>query len=294
MLIGISGALSAVVYGLNFRFSLLLAPFWQATSIQIYLALFAALSVLYLAAVGLVLHIRPTPGQSRAMFAGIIALAVVFRMLLVFEEPAVLSSDMYRFIWDGRVQHAGTNPYRYPPADEALKDLRDERIYPHINRKTARTIYPAGAQLFFRAVHALVGDSVTGFKGALVVCDLFALALIAALLRGNGLDPNRVLIYAWNPLVIFEIAYSGHLESIIVLLMAGAFILAARHRKLMSVALLALSSAIKLYPALLLSAFLNRAGRIKGMVVFAAVFGLLYLPYLDAGEKMIGFLPIYL
>lgn len=293
-LIGIPGAISAAIYGLNFRLGQLLPPFWQTTSIHTYLALFAVLSMLYLAAVGLVLNCRTTPGQSKALLAGIFAFAVVFRLLLVSEEPAVLSSDMYRFIWDGRVQHAGTNPYRYPPADEALKNLRDDHIYPHINRKTARTIYPAGAQLFFKAVYALVGDSVIGFKSALMVCDLSALAVIAALLSANGFDPNRVLIYAWNPLVIFEIAYSGHLEGILVLLMAGAFVLAARQRKLMSVALLALSSAIKLYPALLLSAILNRTERIKGMVVFAAAFGLLYLPYLDAGEKMIGFLPIYL
>lgn len=293
-LIGAIGLLSAVIYGLNFSLGEWIPPIRPATSIHIYLALFAVLSGLYLAAVGLVIHCRPTPRQSKGLLVGIMALAVAFRLLLVFQEPTVLSNDMYRFIWDGRVQHHGFNPYSHPPGDEALKSLRDDRIYPHINRKAARTLYPAGAQLFFRAVYALVGDSVTGFKSAMVVCDIAALAVMAALLKVHGRDPNRLLIYAWNPLVVFEIAYSGHLEGITVLLMVGAFYLAARGGKLWGALVLALSSAVKLYPTLLLPALLNRTDRIKGPAVFVAAFGLLYLPFTAAGPKMTGFLPVYL
>jgi alpha-1,6-mannosyltransferase len=293
-LVGAIGLLSAVIYGVNFSLGQWIPPSRQATSIHIYLALFAVLSALYLAAVWLVIKCRPTPRQSKGLLAGILAFAVVFRLLLVFQEPAVLSNDMYRFIWDGRVQHHGINPFRHPPGDQALKGLRDGRIYPHINRKTARTLYPAGAQLFFRAVYALVGDSVIGFKSAMVVCDISALALLAALLNVHGRDPNRLLIYAWNPLVVFEIAYSGHLEGITVLLMVSAFYLAARGGKLWGAFVLALSSAVKLYPALLLPALLNRAHRIKGTAVFVAAFGLLYLPFTAAGSKMTGFLPVYL
>jgi alpha-1,6-mannosyltransferase len=293
-LIGAIGLLSAAVYGWNFGLGQWLPLMRQATSIHIYLALFGVLSALYLAAVGLVIKCRPTPRPSRGLLAGILAFAVVFRLLLVFQEPAVLSNDMYRFIWDGRVQHHGINPYSHPPGDEALKSLRDDRIYPHINRKAARTLYPAGAQLFFRAVYALVGDSVTGFKSAMVVCDMAALAVLAALLTFHGRDPNRLLIYAWNPLVVFEIAYSGHLEGITVLLVMGAFYLAARGGRLWGAFVLALSSAVKLYPALLLPAILKRADRIKGPALFVATFALLYLPFTAAGSKMTGFLPVYL
>ena len=293
-LIGAIGLLSAAIYGLNFGLGQWLPLFRQATSIHIYLALFAVLGALYMAAVGLVITCRPTPRQSKGMLAGIFVFAVIFRLLLVFQEPAVLSNDMYRFIWDGRVQHHGFNPYSHPPGDEALKSLRDDRIYPHINRKAARTLYPAGAQLFFRAVYALVGDSVTGFKSAMVVCDIAALVVLAALLKAHGRDPNRLLIYAWNPLVVFEIAYSGHLEGITVLLMVAAFYLAARGGRLWGAFVLALSGAVKLYPALLLPALLNRTHRIRGPAVFVAAFGLLYLPFTAAGVKMTGFLPVYL
>jgi alpha-1,6-mannosyltransferase len=54
----------------------------------------------------------------------VLGFALATRLLLVGEEP-FLSTDLYRYIWDGRVQAAGINPYRYVPADPALAALRD-------------------------------------------------------------------------------------------------------------------------------------------------------------------------
>lgn len=288
------GLISAVLYGFNLKLRRILPAPFNTTPIHAYLTLSAVLSALYLAAVGLVLKCRPAPRPSYGLLMGIIALAALFRLFLVFEQPTVLSSDMYRYIWAGRVQHHGFNPYRHPPAAAELKHLRDDRVYPHINRKNDRTLYPAGAQLFFWVAYALAGDRVAGFKGIMVLCDMAALAVMAALLKAYGRDPNRLLIYAWNPLVVFEIAYSGHLEGITVFLLLSAFYLAARHHKKTGLIALALSSAIKLYPGLLLPALLNRTERIKGLAIFAAAFGLLYLPYAAAGKNLTGFLPIYL
>jgi hypothetical protein len=95
-------------------------------------------------------------------------------------------------------------------------------------------------------------------------------------------------------LAIFEIAYSGHLEGITVFLMVTALLLHTLQRKMPAVIMLALSSAIKLYPALLLAAILNRGERVKGLLLFGFTIGLLYLPYITAGSKMSGFLPVYL
>jgi hypothetical protein len=95
-------------------------------------------------------------------------------------------------------------------------------------------------------------------------------------------------------LVIFEIAYSGHLEGLTVFLMVAALYLAAIHRKLPGIVMLAFSAAVKMYPALLLAAFLNRGNRIKGLVTFFVTILVLYLPFLGAGSKISGFLPVYL
>ena len=66
------------------------------------------------------------------------------RLGLLFAEP-YLSTDIYRYIWDGRVQAAGINPYRYMPIAPELSHLRDAAIFPNINRPDyAVTIYPPG------------------------------------------------------------------------------------------------------------------------------------------------------
>src|ERR1044072_6125467 len=72
----------------------------------------------------------------------VIAFAVVFRLSILFAPP-YLSDDIYRYIWDGRVQAAGINPYRYIPAAPELAQLRDDAIFPKINcREIEHTNYP--------------------------------------------------------------------------------------------------------------------------------------------------------
>lgn len=288
------GLISAVVYLFNFKLRRLLLGFFSQTDIHTYIFLFFILSVIYFIAVFLILKNRSTIGNSKNLMLIILFFAIFFRLCLIPPDPAALSNDMYRYIWDGRVQQSGTNPYQYPPAAEELKPLRDDRIFPNINRKDYPTLYPAGAQLFFRIFYALAGDSISGYKGLMTFFDILTLLLLTALLRVYGFENARLIIYAWNPLVIFEIAYSGHLEGLTVFLMVAALYLNALQKKTPGIILLAVAGAVKFYPALLLAAFLNRGNRIKGMVTFLAAFVLLYLPYIGAGSKLSGFLPIYL
>jgi hypothetical protein len=140
----------------------------------------------------------------------------------------------------------------------------------------------------------IVGDSVAGYKSLMTLFDVLTLFALLALLRVYGFDDTRFIIYAWNPLVIFEIAYSGHLEGLTVFWMVLALYLNATHKPMLAVASLAISSAIKLYPALLLPALLNPGERLKGILTFTVSIVLLYLPFFIAGRKVLGFLPIYL
>lgn len=290
------GILSGLLYFFNFR----LQPFFLnsgligKSGIHFYIFLFLALSLLYLIGVYLIFRNRAAWGNSKRLVFIIIIFAVLFRVVLVPAAPSVLSKDMYRYIWDGRVQQNGINPYRHPPDADELQGLRDTKVYPNINRKSYPTLYPAGAQLFFRLFHAIVGDRVAGYKGLMTVFDGLTLFVLLALLRIYGFEQTRLVIYAWNPLVIFEIAYSGHLEGLTVFWMVLALYLNARNRQILSVAALAVSSAIKLYPALLLPALVNRGQRIKGSLAFIVSMVLLYLPFLAGGRKVLGFLPIYL
>jgi len=288
------GSLSAAIYWINFKIYDLFPVFSGPSGIQLYIVMFLFLSILYLTGVFLVIKLMPKEETSWRLTAIIIILAIIFRFCLIPSEPAVLSKDMYRYIWDGRVQQNGINPYLYPPQADELKNLRDNQIFPNINRKDYPTLYPAGAQVFFRIFYVLAGDSITAYKGIMMFFDILTLLVLTALLRAYGFKASRIIVYAWNPLVIFEIAYSGHLEGLTVFLMATALYLFLIHKKMPAIIMLALSAAVKLYPALLLAAFLNRGDRIKGIITFSATILLLYLPFLGAGGKISGFLPVYL
>lgn len=294
-LIGL-GLLSGFIYFFNFRLHRFFTQFAviSKTGIHFYVFIFLILSVLYLISIFLLFRHRSLWVHSKSMLFVILILAVIFRACLLPADPAVLSKDMYRYVWDGRVQQKGINPYQHPPDADQLKGFRDDKIYPSLNRKSYPTLYPAGAQIFFRLFHMTVGDSVTGYKSLMTLFDVLTLFVLLALLRVYGFDDTRFIIYAWNPLVIFEIAYSGHLEGLAVFWMVLALYLNATKKPMLAVASLAISSAIKLYPALLLPALLNPGERIKGILTFAVSIVLLYLPFFVAGRKVLGFLPIYL
>ena len=82
----------------------------------------------------------------------VLLVAAALRLPLIV-SPAFLSTDVNRYVWDGRVQAAGVNPYRYMPGDPALARLRDDQVYPRINRaEYAPTIYPPAAQVIFAVI----------------------------------------------------------------------------------------------------------------------------------------------
>ena len=287
------GLISGAVYLFNFDLHGFIPKFINKTDIHIFLFLFFFLVICYFIGVYLILNHLSQIGRSKSLILIIVFFAIFFRAFLIPTDPVPLSNDMYRYIWDGRVQQTGINPYLYPPSSKQLEPLRDDKIYPHINRKDYPTIYPAGAQIFFRVSHALIGDRIFGFKGLMVFFDVATILVLLALLRAYGFEEARIFIYAWNPLVIFEIGFAGHLEGLTIFLMVLAFYLSVKKKNTPAVIALAFSSATKLYPALMLPALLNRGERIKGAAVFLFSFLVLYFPFLSAGNKISGFLPIY-
>ena len=109
--------------------------------------------------------------------------------MLLFDP--LLSTDIYRYIWDGRVQAAGINPYRYFPAHDALAHLRDATIFPRINRADyAVTIYPPVAEFFFLIV-TRIGESVTVMRLALLGCEAVSVSLIVAVSTPHANDRSH-------------------------------------------------------------------------------------------------------
>jgi hypothetical protein len=243
-------------------------------------------AAIYLLAAWIVIRAR----SSNSTLLIVIAFAVVFRLSILFAPP-YLSDDIYRYIWDGRVQAAGINPYRYIPAAPELAQLRDETIYPKINRKDwAHTIYPPVAQVvFFHKTR--ISDSFTLMKATMLLFELVTFWAVAQLLTLLNRPRQHLLMYAWHPLVVWEFAGSGHVDAISICFIAVAFLAWQRKSDLGAGFSLACATLVKLFPIVLVPALLKR-WRIAPVI--ATTIGAGYLAYISVGPRAVfGSLPGY-
>lgn len=265
-------------------------------------AFFTAFTI-YLSAVWLVLRVRAWPRWALPL---IIGFAFLFNLILLPATPN-LSDDMYRYVWDGRVQAQGINPYRYASDAPELDSLRDDAIWDKMNRKSAHTIYPPAAQLTFATLWRIAPNSVLAFKLAFVMASLFAGVLLIPVLRGFGQSPELILAFLWSPLLIIEVAHSAHADALYLPLLVGVFWLRLRQSERGSWkteagigVLLGLATLIKLYPAILAVALwslrdaqgrrrLRLAFPIAMLLTIAAGYSL----YAAPGVDLLGFLPSY-
>lgn len=218
--------------------------------------------------------------------------ALAFRLVMATAFPA-LSSDIFRYVWDGRMQAVGLSPYAYPPAAPDLAARRDPDIWPRINRPEAVTIYPPAAQLAYLGIVRLGGDRVGAFKAAMLMAEAATLGLLVLLLRTLGRPLRLLVVYGWSPLAVYEVAGAAHLEGMMMPLLALTMLAAWRGRWATAGAALAGATLMKLFPIVLLPAFWwQRSPRLP--LAFAATTSLLSLPYLAAGRAVLTYYPVYL
>jgi alpha-1,6-mannosyltransferase len=242
----------------------------------------------YLAAVALTWR----GGLSRRALIMVLAVAALMR-LAVLLAPPYLSDDINRYVWDGRVEGAGINPYRYVPADPHLAAQRDETIFPHINRSDyAPTIYPPVAEYIF-FLGTRLSASLTAMKGTLLALELVAVLLLLRLLEEWRLPRERILIYLWHPLTLWEFAGSGHVDAAVVTFLVLALWARRREKAWLTGSALAAAVLVKFFPAILFPALYRRWDWKMPMAAAATVI-VAYLPFIGAGSAVFGFLPGYL
>lgn len=251
-----------------------------------FLALYGAAFACYGAGLWALAHLR-----GRLVLCTVLVVAVLCRLALLVAPPT-LSTDAYRYVWDARVASAGISPYARAPSAPELAALRDDRIYRHLNHPTWQTIYPPGAQLFFRVVYAFAPDSVLAMKMAMGLSELATLTVLVSLLGAVGVPLAMVAVYAWNPLVLVEVWGSGHLDALAVLAVVAAVRLAIGGRRHAAAVLLGLGTLVKLYPAVLLPLLLIGA-ELTPLATFALVVLAGYAPFSPLGLGALGSLPQY-
>ena len=216
-----------------------------------------------------------------------VGVAVACRVPLMV-GPVNYDSDMVRYVYDGRVQRFGYNPYAVVPSDPALAHTHtaDTARMPSRN---ARTPYPPAAQLFFRLMVTL-WESARVMKCVLTLLDIATIFIVLQWLRVTGRSEWLFLGYAWNPLVILEVAHSGHIDGLGVFWIALCAYWMTRRRTSLAAVAFTLAAATKLLPIVLAPLFLGRV-KPRDIAIGAGALLLLYLPFMTAGVMPIGAVP---
>ncbi|HMD93851.1 MAG TPA: glycosyltransferase 87 family protein [Trebonia sp.] len=261
--------------------------------------------------------------------AGLILAGGIAVQAVALAGPPQNSSDLYRYIWDGRVQAAGIDPYLYSPADLGVAKLRNDFLWSgtgprnygdcvhtltnkvdpadgfvagctKLNRPRVPTVYPPVAEAYFLAVQlaAPADNSTTPIQAAGAACAVLITLILLFGLRRLGKDPRLAALWAWCPIVPLEAGQNGHVDVLATAFTLVALLLLARAktegRTIFGGVLLGLAIATKVTPVLVVPAVLRRGWLLISASAATAVF-LVYVPHVMAvGRKIIGFFPGYL
>jgi hypothetical protein len=230
-----------------------------------------------------------TPKFARHVVVAGLVLAGVWHIAFL-RVPAGTDDDIHRYVWDGRLQRLGYNPYLVVPSDPALAGLHTLETRT-LNNAYLPSPYPAGAELFFRAITA-IHESVFTLKVAFVVCDFVLVFILLDILRRSGQGAHWVLAYAWNPLLAVEVAGSGHIDIVGVLLLLLSAAALVRRWRMVAAITFGLAVAVKFLPIVLLPLYWKRV-RLRDAALAAVVVGLLCVPFLNHGRIPTGSLGTY-
>jgi hypothetical protein len=261
----------------------------------------------------------------RRTSVALILLGGIALQVAAVSAPPQNSNDLYRYIWDGRVQAAGIDPYQYVPTATQLTGLRNEFLFhpdaqycvwpsyvakhpaadltagcTRINRPNVPTIYPPVAEAYFLGVYYLhpADDSSTPIQAATALAAVLTTVLLLFGLSRLGRDVRMAALWSWCPTVALEAGNSAHVDVIAVGITAAAILALATarttRRTILGGILLGLAIATKLTPVLAAPALLRRRW-VTVALAAAGAFIAVYIPHvLRVGGKVIGFLPGYL
>ncbi len=207
----------------------------------------------------------------------LIVAALLLRLPFLFADP-LLSGDLYRYRWDGRVAASGTNPYAFAPDASEIAGLRDD-LHASINHQEIPTIYPPLAQALFW----LWGVTDAG----LWLWRLLIIAIDLAIIRLSG--PRLGLFWATCPFVILEGTWSGHLEIVVAAGLLLAWRLVSDKRDVAGGIMAGLAAGLKITPLAAIPALIGGSSR-RGRFVSALAAALFVpvLPFIGGVPMMRG------
>lgn len=191
-----------------------------------------------------------------------------------------LSTDVYRYVWDGHLMNQGVSPY-LARVDSPLLDELTIPARALVEHAWMASPYLPVAQFYFGLVTRLAGGAtlvgqVWAFQAAAAGLDLLTGWLVMLGLSQAGIPRRAGLIYLWNPLVVVEFATGGHVDALMVCLTTAALALALhrnRAARLSGAVLLALATLVKGLPGLLVPLLARRWGW-RGLLLYSGLVAL--------------------
>jgi hypothetical protein len=160
-------------------------------------------------------------------------------------------------------------------------------VFTRVNRPHTHTLYPPADEVTFLSAHAVAGDGMVPWKLSMLTLEAAAVALLLVLLSRARVSGGRVVLYAWHPIAIVEIAGSGHPDPIMLVPLLATLLLWDAHRRVAAGVALGVAALAKFVP-LLAAPFLARRLGGRFLLAGAATATALYLPYVGAGTDTLG------
>ncbi len=209
--------------------------------------------------------------------------------IVILSLPIGMSDDIYRYLWDGHLQHENVNPYNFSPNNSDLVDYRTD-WWDRVNNPEIKTPYPPFAQILFFIITSVTSNLnhlIMIFRIIMILFDLGIIIVIQRLLKLYNISERRIILYAWSPLVLFEISGNAHIDivALFFMLLSVYFILQSsqfERYKIYSGISLALAFLTKFFPIVLLPFLILRWG-IKGFLSFIGMILITTILYIDSG-----------
>jgi rSAM/selenodomain-associated transferase 2 len=273
--------------------------------------LFVILCVTWAADMAVMVAIAPL-GQHVVWFSGLFCLGHVLMIVLVQQFPSNLKpktsmaiiitmgvsarllflaypagNDIFRYIWEGYIQNHGFNPYIFAPVHQNLADIARGEIYPiwqQVNHPDFAAAYPPLTLLLFRLLAGLNPEPLI-FKVVMTAFDVGVMIILALMIRHRSVNPSRLILYAFNPLVLLYIAGEGHLDVIqLFFLCLSLYLILCRNHHFSGFLMLGLAVVAKYFALLAWPFLVNTENRFKSLAVLIPL--VLYIPFVDAGSGL--------
>lgn len=231
-----------------------------------------------------VLYFRLSQQDIQPHLVRLILWAIVFRFAGLMGGP-FYEDDFHRYLWDGFLFWNAGSPYGVAPEafflDQSIPVALQEALN-QINHPELTTIYGPVTQTLFLFSFQISAGNVLVIQALLIAVDLLVVILLTQLTHNRN-----VMLYAWCPLIIKEIAFTAHPDVLGSCLLLAAIVLCQKKHAYWAAVCLGLAVGAKVF-AVLIAPFMLIHCRPKCWIVFAMTVVLVYLPFLATGDAGLG------